>query len=70
MTHNISPLSTCKTLILFFFFAADIRKLDIFEKDVPEIPSDGQFAVQKIIKKLRFAYSDRMFGNPELEVIR
>lgn len=46
------------------FFTADIRNLDVFIQQVPEIPALGIDTMKKIVKKLKFNYKPDTFENP------
>lgn len=46
------------------FFTADIRNLDVFDSEVPEIPDDAVETMSKLVKKLKFSYESDTFENP------
>lgn len=62
-------------LKLFFFckfnflvFLANIRNINVFEKEPPTVADEETEIFQKIIKKLKFKYNPSQFENPMLKV--
>lgn len=65
--RNISNILWSKK---FNPLTADIRNLDVFKSDVPEIPAIGIDAMKKLVKKLKFNYTADTFENPSQRVSR
>ncbi|KAG4073284.1 hypothetical protein HA402_008630 [Bradysia odoriphaga] len=50
--------------ILYLPMQTDIRNLDVFDSEVPEIPDNGIDTMKKLVKKLKFNYKPDTFENP------
>lgn len=55
-------------MVYRFVFTADIRSLDIFDRDVPAVSNEEIEVFRKLTKKLKFKYNVKMFDNPYLHV--
>ncbi|KXJ72268.1 hypothetical protein RP20_CCG018472 [Aedes albopictus] len=52
--------------IEFIPYAADMRKLDVFEKSAPEISQEQIDVFKSVVKKIKFKYHPSQFENPVL----
>lgn len=50
----------------FIPYAADIRKLEVFEKSPPEVSQDQIDVFKSVVKKIKFKYHPSQFENPVL----
>lgn len=49
-------------------FLANIRNINVFEKEPPIVANEEVEIFQKIVKKLKFKYNPSQFENPVLKV--
>lgn len=49
-------------------FLANIRNINVFEKETPIVANEEVEIFQKIVKKLKFKYNPSQFENPVLKV--
>lgn len=64
ITTDIFVSSRCSDSLKSSLFTADIRSLDVFISEVPEIPAIGIDTMKKLAKKLKFNYKADTFENP------